>query len=256
MENIESFLGTWNQVMMYATYGMIVIGLVTFFFHEFKLMMMRDPKEKYDYINHTEINVFTRSALAYVLSATLFFNTLGNDMIVKEGMFGFVIRIFITACFFTVAYYLLANLIKIYYPTYLERKLQHYRRKPRISPEGNIMRLLSESEEDAHLDAGMQAEEKFFTVDYDIWVDDKTGYKKIEKYMGFEHAEQCPECEYFTLKPDYEKLVVAPTMSSAGIAQRHFVCGYCKHRETHEVHIAELSANTVATEMAAEEIKQ
>ena len=49
------------------------------------------------------------------------------------------------------------------------------------------MKLLSE-EEDVYLDEGMQAEENAYSVDYDVWIDEKTGFTKIEKYNGRLHA--------------------------------------------------------------------
>ena len=45
------------------------------------------------------------------------------------------------------------------------------------------MKLLSEEEEDAYLDEGQQAEENVFSVDYDVWIDEETGYthRKIQR---------------------------------------------------------------------------
>ena len=62
------------------------------------------------------------------------------------------------------------------------------------------MKLLSEEEEDVHLDEGMQAEENIFSVDYDVWIDEETGFTQIDKYAGHLHALECPECSYQTLK--------------------------------------------------------
>lgn len=62
------------------------------------------------------------------------------------------------------------------------------------------MRKLNEEEEDAHLDAAQLAEEaEIHSVDYDVWLDEKTGYKKIEKYDSYLHAEKCQECGFLPL---------------------------------------------------------
>ena len=46
------------------------------------------------------------------------------------------------------------------------------------------MRLLREDEEDIHLNEGMQAEENVFSIDYDVWIDEKTNdIKKRNELM-------------------------------------------------------------------------
>ena len=37
------------------------------------------------------------------------------------------------------------------------------------------MRLLTEEEEDVHLDEGKRSEEDIFSIDYDVWIDEKSG---------------------------------------------------------------------------------
>ena len=50
------------------------------------------------------------------------------------------------------------------------------------------MRKLKESEEEAHLEASQFNEQKeIHSVDYDVWLDEVTGYKKVEKYISFQH---------------------------------------------------------------------
>ena len=77
---------------------------------------------------------------------------------------------------------------------------------------------MSEDEEDVYLDEGMQAEENVFSIDYDVWVDEETGYTKIEKYSGHLHAIQCPECNYQTFKVVSEEIIAQPTELEIGRA--------------------------------------
>ena len=105
------------------------------------------------------------------------------------------------------------------------------------------MRKLDESEENHHLDAGQMAEEDVHSVDYDVWLDDKTGYKKIEKYYAYQHAEECAECGYYTMKIEREEIERAPTQTEEGLLLKHFHCSYCKHREQREEVIAKLADN-------------
>jgi DNA-directed RNA polymerase subunit RPC12/RpoP len=123
------------------------------------------------------------------------------------------------------------NLLKFYYPFFIEKRLKVLRYRPRISPKtGKAMKLLSEDEEDAYLDEGMQAEENVFSIDYDVWKDEETGYVKIEKYSGHLHALQCPECNYQTFKVVREEILKAPTQTEEGELAKHYQCGYCGYK--------------------------
>jgi hypothetical protein len=109
------------------------------------------------------------------------------------------------------------------------------------------MRKLREAEEEAHLEADQFTEQKeIHSVDYDVWLDEKTGYKKIEKYISFQHALECPECGYVTLKIYKEEIAEQPGTDSTGLLIKHYKCSYCKHREAREVTVAALSQNLVS----------
>jgi hypothetical protein len=92
------------------------------------------------------------------------------------------------------------------------------------------MKLLGEEEEDAYLDEGMQAEENVFSIDYDVWKDEESGYVKIEKYSGHLHALQCPECNYQTFKVVKEEILRLPSGTDEGELLKHFQCGYCGYK--------------------------
>jgi hypothetical protein len=76
----------------------------------------------------------------------------------------------------------------------------------------------------------MIAEENVFSVDYDVWKDEETGYIKIEKYAGHLHALQCPECNYQTFKVVREEVITQPSPSSEGELMKHYECGYCGYK--------------------------
>ena len=100
------------------------------------------------------------------------------------------------------------------------------------------MKLLSEEEEDVYLDEGMQAEEDAFSVDYDVWIDEETGYTKIEKYNGRLHALKCPSCNYQTLKVTKEEVIKAASTEEEGELKKAFQCSYCGHKESRSFVIA------------------
>ena len=118
--------------------------------------------------------------------------------------------------------------LQFYYPGRLEKKLKKLRYTARTNPEnGNKMKLLSEEEEDAYLDEGMQAEENVFSVDYDVWIDELTGYTKIEKYKGHLSALECDRCGFQTLRLSKEEIIVAPTETQDGEILKEYNCSYC-----------------------------
>jgi hypothetical protein len=154
-----------------------------------------------------------------------------NSNIVELNTLWVVVRLFITISMGLIAALIVQNLLKFYYPFFIEKRLKVLRYKPRISPKtGKAMKLLSEEEEDAYLDEGMQAEENLFSMDYDVWKDDETGFIKIEKYAGHLHAVQCPECNYQTFKVVKEEILKAPTTTEEGELMKHFQCGYCGYK--------------------------
>ena len=118
--------------------------------------------------------------------------------------------------------------LQFYYPGQLEKKLKRLRYTPRTNPEnGNKMKLLSEEEEDAYLDEGMQAEENVFSVDYDVWIDELTGQTIIEKYKGHLSALECDRCGFQTLRLTKEEIIVAPTETTDGEILKEYNCSYC-----------------------------
>jgi hypothetical protein len=155
------------------------------------------------------------------------------------------VSIFFLAGFVVITYLILSNMVRILYPRFLENRLMRIRNKPRVSKAGNKMRKLSETEEAVHLEGSQLAEQssEIHSVEYDVWMDDKTGEKRIEKYMAYQHAEKCSECGFYTMKIDTEEIVKQPSEREEGLLLEHYRCSYCKHREAREVPIAALSSN-------------
>lgn len=235
----------WNEYMSLIGTGFIVLGILIFLYYEFRLLQIKDYKDKYDYVNTHEIKYFWYAIFLFIIAGFFFSNTFLTHRIIERGMLWFWVRLFITVSMGFIAYFFFSSIVRIYYPRRLEKRLQKIRLKPRISPAGNEMRRLSEEEEDAHLEADQIAEEAsaIHSVDYDVWLDEKTGFKKVEKYMAYQHAEECPECGYYTMKIHSEEIEKQPTAEETGLLLKHYRCNYCRHRERREVVLAKLSTN-------------
>lgn len=242
---IHEFSVSWDHYMIIGTY--VFIGLAIFFlvYHEFRVLSLKEYKAKYDYVTTNEVKFFWYTIIMLIVAATFISNVFMTEWIVKKGWLWFGGRIFITICLAILTYYLFFSLIKIYYIKRLENKLTRLRNKPRLSPAGNTMRKLSEAEEDAHLEADQIAQEgsEVHSVDYDVWIDEKTGFKQVEKYYSYQHSIECPDCGYVTMKIHHEEVTQAPTLTDGGTLVKHYRCSFCNHRERKEVHLAKLSEN-------------
>lgn len=246
MENTPDFITIWDRYMTYGAFLCAGFAALILLYHEFRLFQIKDYKEKYDYVNRHEVSYFWYAVIAIIGAAALYANTLASKMIFANVVTWFYVRIFLTASFAVVSYFIFFSLVRIYYPRYVEKRLTKLRNKPRISPAGNVMRKLLESEEESHLEQHQLAEQQeVHSLDYDVWLDEKTGFKKVEKYDAYQHAIECSECGYVTMKIAREEIEQPPTEKSQGLLLKHYKCSYCGHREAKEVVVAALSANTV-----------
>ncbi len=223
---MEELYAPWNEMARNIAYGAWLIALLFVLFHVIRLATMGDAKAKYDYINRSEIKTLWIAAIILVIGCCF----LANSTVTPEtsSTLWIFVRVFTTVSMGLIVGLIFQNLLKFYYPFFIEKRLKVLRYKPRVSPKtGKAMKLLSEEEEDSYLDEGMQAEENVFSVDYDVWKDEETGYVKIEKYSGHLHALQCPECNYQTFKVIREEILKTPTTTEEGELLKHFQCGYC-----------------------------
>lgn len=217
----------WNGMAANLSYVFWAIAVLIALGYFLKLSTTNGNKEKYDFINKHEIKVLWIAAIVFVIGLCFF----GNSNIEKFNAVLFFVRGFMTIAFGLIVALIIQNLLKFYYPFFIEKRLKVLRYKPRISPKtGKPMKLLSEEEEDAYLDEGMQAEENVFSVDYDVWKDEESGHIQIEKYAGHLHAIQCPECNYQTFKVVKEEITKAPSFNQEGEIVKHYLCGYCGYK--------------------------
>ncbi len=237
LETPLEFIGTWNYWAKIIAIASFAISAFFSLRYYLKLLITKDPKTRYDLINEREISALRGGAVFLVIALAFF----ANSFLDQIGIFWFSIRGISTVGFGVILGVILQNMLKFYYPFYVEKRLKKLRYKPRVSPKtGKEMKLLSEEEEDVYLDEGMQAEEDTFSIDYDVWVDEETGYTKIEKYSGHMHALQCPECNYQTFKVEKEEIIAQPTEIDEGELIKYFECGYCGHKESRNFKVAKI----------------
>ena len=214
----------WNEMAKNIAYGAWAIAVLIVIGHIIRLATMNDAKVKYDFINRSEIMTLWVASVILIIGCCFF----ANSNVTELSALWIFVRGFLTVSMGMIVALIVQNLLKFYYPFYIEKRLKVLRYRPRISPKtGKAMKLLSEDEEDSYLDEGMQAEENVFSIDYDVWKDLETGYVKIEKYSGHLHAIQCPECNYQTFKIVKEEILKHPSTNEEGELMKHYQCGYC-----------------------------
>lgn len=241
----HDFIETWDHYLILGSYVFFGIAVLIFLYHEIKLLTISDNKERYDYVNLHEVKFFWYAILSGMIGVALFATAELTPLLPVDDTVKLYISIFLLACSFVIVYTLLSSLIRILYPRMLESRLRRIRNKPRKSSAGNTMRKLSNEEGSVHLETNdlQQHQSEIHSVEYDVWVDEKTGEKKVEKYMPYQHAEKCGECGYYTMKIDSEEIEKQPTQTEDGLLLEHYRCSYCKHREAKEVVIAALASN-------------
>ena len=95
------------------------------------------------------------------------------------------------------------------------------------------MKLLNEEEEDTYLSKEMQVDELSLKFDYDVWIDEESGYVHIEKYNARIGAIICSNCKFRTLKEIKEEANTDEIGTEKII--KYYKCSYCNHTEQREL---------------------
>ncbi len=233
----HAFLDQWDLVM-YGLAGLsLVVSFIMFVAYQIKYASLKTLKDKFDLASSREIKRYL--VINFAIAAAIFFvcNT-ASASTVALNIIWFFVRIFISICFGTLYGYVAYLVFSYYFPKRLHKKLRKLRYTPRVNPStGNKMKLLSEDEEDAYLDEGMQAEENVFSVDYDVWIDPETEETHIEKYKGHLSALECDRCGFQTLKLVKEEIATPASETEEGELLKEYKCSYCNRIKRKNVKI-------------------
>lgn len=253
MENTSSssFLTYWHLTMMVGAAVMVVLGLLLYLIHKLRVSSASDYKMKYNIINEHEVKIYKKVFLCFGVAGLMVINLYGIGQLNEIGAWFFVL-FFISIAGGTLIAYVSFLILDFYYPTVLAKKLRKWRYMPRVGKSGNKLRLLSEEEEDVHLKEGMKAEENVFSIDYDVWIDEKTGEIQIDKYPGYLQAYQCGSCGFYTMKIVREEIIRQPERNNPGELIKHYQCLYCKSVRATSFNISTKEANdyTQATKLS------
>jgi len=230
MDYVEAspFINAFHQSMIIGAIFMAAAGIIWYLIYQIRVSAISDFHIKYDFINRNEIKTLKTTAYLFGIAAGFMINLYASDKM-KDIEVWFFARLAISIFGGTLVGYVGHLIFEYYYPTVLHKKLLKWRYSPRKNPKtGATMRLLSEEEEDVHLESGMQAEENLFSIDYDVWIDEKTGDVKIEKYPGHLEALQCNNCGFYTMKVQKEEITKQASATEPGELVKYYECTYCK----------------------------
>ncbi|MDI9356040.1 MAG: hypothetical protein QM536_03320 [Chitinophagaceae bacterium] len=247
MKLSEFIKNYWDVYALVLGITFIVLSFILLLYFLIYKATLKEPKEHYDYINKSEKKNLWRISLLATLSITFFL----NYFFVREDIGDNVLKFLAVAFSFLIVGLILAVIFRyyfnVYYPLQMEKRLEYIRHKiPRFLTDENgrrigPLRLLNEEEEDLYLDEGMQREELLNSIDYDVWIDDTTGLKKIERYDGKLHALKCSECGYQTLRIDKSEMIHEATEFLEGEMVKYYHCDYCEHKEKRHFIIHKIS---------------
>ena len=230
---------TWPEQMQAGAAVMGVSAIMIILHYHIKLSIIKNMAKRYEFMSLREISRYKTATLVFAVGVAMFFNSFIAHLF--DSSFTFITGIFLSALLGFIVGYSLFAYFDIYYPFILEKRLANVRFKPRVNPHNNHqMRLLNEKEEDVHLTPEMLRHERAFAYDYDVWIDEQTGYKLIEQYDGHLQALLCEECNFRTLRDYKEEVVLSPTQQERGVLLKHYECTNCGHKELKEVSIAPL----------------
>lgn len=246
--NFETFVDSWRGGVMMAAQLTLLVGALLGAYYLLGLVSKKNGPDRYKFVSLKEIKFLWYVSLSWTLSLALFLNVLIVRNHSGFGIFEFMVKSFISVAVGFLIGYIMRTYLNTYYPFTLEKRLSAIRFKTRISPKtGKEMRLLNEDEEDEYLTQQMRDEETALAFDYDVWLDEESGDKIIEKYEGNLHLLVCDNCRFRTLKNYKEEVEREATSASPGLVRRYFECSHCGYSEEREVEVASLSGTQQAS---------
>ncbi|WP_162555888.1 hypothetical protein [Reichenbachiella versicolor] len=180
-----------------------------------------------------EIQYYWLTALTLCISLIFYLNSIMVWENTPEAELIWLFKLFVSISIGLAIAIFTNRYFYIYHPFNLEKKLQKLRFRPRVSPvTGQKMHLLTEDEEDVHLTLDMIEHEKINAFEYDVWIDDSSGYKLIEVYKGNLYLDICKKCNYRTAHETKEEIILDDYDLLVQKLIKHYRCYYCDHEQT------------------------
>jgi hypothetical protein len=246
MEAYTEFIIKWQESSELWALFFLFLALLVFVFYFTGFIISKDRTKLYEYVSTHEIPAFMNLLMMISLSVTFFASSLLIGEFKTASNFELAIQSISALVIGSMFYYIMRVLLKIYYPYFLAKHLKRIRFKPMKSSGGHEMKLLNEDEEDVHLTKEQIEHEEIYAFDYDVWVDEETGEKVIEKYDVHHTSLICDHCRFRTLREIKEEVDKEPTQTAGGELTKYYKCDYCGHKEEKKKHLSPLNENEAA----------
>ncbi|MFT7159782.1 MAG: hypothetical protein ACI9GZ_000951 [Bacteroidia bacterium] len=238
------FVIAWHEMAEICAGIFLFIAVIIVLFYFIGCFLSKKRTSLYQYVSEKEIITFKSAILFVSLGIVFYVNSLLTYAMKTASNIELGAQVFSSFMVGVIFYFIAKTIMDVYYPSILEKKLTRIRFKKFNHPiTGNPMRLLNEDEEDVHLTEEMIENENIFAYDYDVWIDEITNEKIIEKYDVHHTHQICSECKFRTLKEKKEEIINKPTMTTEGLLMKSYECSFCQHKEKHEVKVAPLVTN-------------
>lgn len=136
------FLNTWHDTMLILAIVMFAAGIIMYLVYKLKVSLIKDYKEKHDFINTNEIKWYKWVFYSFGIGVAMIVNLYGAGKITEMGVWFFV-RIFMSLAAATMVGYVGALVLDYYYPTKLNKKLKKWRYMPRVNPKNGKKNALA-----------------------------------------------------------------------------------------------------------------
>jgi uncharacterized protein len=129
---------------------------------------------------------------------------------------------------------------------YAKAQMRKMRKQPvRCDVCGNMMHILSESEDNKFLNPSQDFEERIQSVDYDVFLCNNCKNKVVFEYNNkSSNYSKCPNCnaKAFTKKASY--MVQTPTYIHSGLERVVYHCKFCSYEKNHDIRLPRLQHPT------------
>lgn len=243
-KNYSDFVIQWQEGAEVWSMLFLFLAFSIFLFYVIGLLIGNNRTKVYEYVSSHEIPAFLNVMIFASISLALYVNSLLIGEYKTVSNFELIVQSFGSLVVGVMFWYITRVIIRIYYPHILARHLAHIRfRKMKAPWNGNEMKLLTEDEEDLHLTEEQIEHEEIFAYDYDVWIDEETGKKVIEKYDVHHTSIICDKCRFRTLHEIKEEIVKKPTLAEEGRLVKHYRCDNCGNKESIEKQVSPLGEN-------------
>lgn len=251
---MENVIENWLNLSIVLGWFFLGYSALILIGYHYQLKTLKRRTEQYKFASEKEIKFYERAGNMFAIFVSLTaWGLISKSLGTSVGNFQYVFVFFVSAIIGLAVGYAIKVYLEYYYPFVLDKRLHKIRFRAMKSVSGHEMKLLNENEEDIHLTAEMIDEENEFSADYDVWINEHTGEKVIEKYDTHFHTLICEECHYRTLMEKHENVLKEPTLTEEGQLRKYYECSYCGHKQHIDANLPSLEKTVeIRKELQAE----